>query len=362
MSSVKMRRNQITAYYWKCFLRNLVFDVCNNNDNLSVYMVSDRSVAVNDMGKINSRIISFVMILVLTGSLCFGITGCKKGIPKADIMELQTRDGLMLVINGTTEGPIDYYDDDRVTGIKYNVYWNGTIERTRICLSSGESEAGKAVLSSNDYMSLYMFCEDAYINDTYDGYQENDIMDGTTYGFLYYPADRDTGVYLYGGYCVHNRALSDAVSTVSSYFNYSVRATPTPVPSVSDLQVRSGSMLYISTSNSGDIRPGADGYCLVSYFINWNGEVCRSITLGKEKGEYEYVTLSEEDYMKLYEFAQDAYENKTYSDLEWEKDGDTYVSISYYPPEDDEFYIFSGYLYADNDFCPVTELLASYFE
>lgn len=325
-------------------------------------MVSDKIVAVNDMGKINSRIISLVMVLVITGSLCFVLAGCRKPVPRPAIEDLQSREGLMLVINGTIEGPINYDDDDRVSGFKYSVYWNGTIERTRIRLKSGESDAGSAVLSSSDYMSLYLFCEDAYINDTYDGYQENDIMDGTTYGFTYYPADRDSGVHFYGGYCVHNGALSGAVSTVSSYFNYSVRATPTPVPSVSDLQVRSGSMLYISTSNSGDIRPGADGYCLVSYSIYWNGEVCRSITLGKEKGEYEYVTLSEEDYRKLYEFAQDAYENNTYAYLTTDKDGTVWCNFSYLPPEDEEFTIFSGYLPADNVFCPIIDLLDSYFE
>ena len=325
-------------------------------------MVSDKIVAVNDMGKINSRIISLVMVLVITGSLCFVLAGCRKPVPRPAIEDLQSREGLMLVINGTIEGPINYDDDDRVSGFKYSVYWNGTIERTRIRVMSGESDAGSAVLSSSDYMSLYSFCEDAYINDTYDGYQENDIMDGTTYGFTYYPADRDSGVHFYGGYCVHNRALSNAVSTVSSYFKYSVRATPTPVPSASDLQGRSGHMLCVSTSDTVDIRPGKDGYCSVSYYIRWDGEISRYITLGDENGETEYATLSEDDYMKIYSFAQDAYENKTYADLEWEKDGDTYVSISYYPPEDDEFYIFSGYLYADNEFCPVTELLASYFE
>ena len=241
-------------------------------------------VAVNDMGKINSRIISFVMVLVITGSLCFGLTGCKKSVPRADIKELQSRDGLMLVISGSIEGPIDYYDEDRLTGSKYYVFWNGKIQRTGVYLSSGEDEAGSAVLSASDYLLLYNFCEDAYINDTYKGYQENDIMDGTTYSFMYYPADRDSGVCLYGGYCVNNKTLSNVVSTVSSYFKYSVRATPTPVPSVSDLQARSGYMLRVSTSDSGDIRPGADGYCMVSYYIEWDGEIVN----GRFSGEVHY--------------------------------------------------------------------------
>ena len=319
-------------------------------------------VAVNDMGKINSRIISFVMVLVITGTLCFGLTGCKKSVPRADIKELQSRDGLMLVISGSIEGPIDYYDEDRLTGSKYYVFWNGKIQRTGVYLSSGEDEAGSAVLSASDYLLLYNFCEDAYINDTYKGYQENDIMDGTTYSFMYYPADRDSGVCLYGGYCVNNKTLSNVVSTVSSYFKYSVRATPTPVPSVSDLQARSGYMLRVSTSDSGDIRPGADGYCMVSYYIEWDGEISRSITLGNETGEYEYATLSEADYIKLYEFAIDAYENKTYAYLTTDKDGTVWCNVTYSPPEDDDFTVFSGYLNADNEFCPITELLDSYFE
>lgn len=315
------------------------------------------------MGRINSRIISLVMVLVITGSFCFVLAGCRKPVPRPAIEDLQSREGLMLVINGTIEGPINYDDDDRVSGFKYSVYWNGTIERTRIRVMSGESDAGSAVLSSSDYMSLYSFCEDAYINDTYDGYQENDIMDGTTYGFTYYPADRDSGVHFYGGYCVHNRALSNAVSTVSSYFNYSVNATPTPVPSASDLQSRyNGYMLSVSTSDTVDIRPGKDGYCSVSYYIHWNGEISRCISLGSETGEWEYTTLSEEDYMKLYSFAQDAYENNTYAYLTTDKDGTVYCSISYSTPEDDEFQIFSGYLPADNVFCPIIDLVDSYFE
>lgn len=63
-------------------------------------MVYDRIVAMNDMDKINSRIISLVMILVISGSLCFGLMRCRKSVLRPAIEDLQSRDGLMLVLNG----------------------------------------------------------------------------------------------------------------------------------------------------------------------------------------------------------------------------------------------------------------------
>ncbi len=63
-------------------------------------MVYDRIVAMNDMDKINLRIISLVMILVISGSLCFGLMRCRTSVLRPAIEDLQSRDGLMLVLNG----------------------------------------------------------------------------------------------------------------------------------------------------------------------------------------------------------------------------------------------------------------------
>ena len=159
-----------------------------------------------------------LLSIILAGIMILSFTGCIEKDTKDNIDDLKSREGVMLVISSTIEGPIDYYDEDRLTGVTYSIDWDGTITMTYTYLSSGDVEVGKSSLSSEDYMTVYEFAEDAYLNDTYKDYVENDVMDGSTYGFRYYPADSSEGVHIFGGYCYSNEKLWNIISTAQSYF------------------------------------------------------------------------------------------------------------------------------------------------
>ena len=306
-----------------------------------------------------SRKITMVLIFSLILSICFGISGCKKRVPKVDTAELKAREGVMLEISFTIEGPIDYYDDDRIMGGCFSIYWNGLITRTISRLSSGETEEGRAVLSDEDYIAVYRFAEDAYLNDTYRDYIETDVCDGSTYGFRYYPPDNNDGVFLFGGYCYSNDDLYGIVDLADSYFPRHVNATPTPVPSIDELKARSGYMLRISVSNVGLYSPYDDEYSLTTYLIRWNGEISACTTVGNTRGEWVYATLSDEDYMTLYSFAVDAYENGTYASYS-EADGDYIWRFTYEPPEGEDYEIYYGSVSGNAELNGIAELVESY--
>ena len=132
--------------------------------------------------------------------------------------EIERGTGVMLVISSTIEGPIDYNHDNRPLGVTYSIDWNGIITKSTEYLSSGSVEDGSLVLSPEDFRSFYDFAEDAYRNNTYAGYVENDVSDGSTYGFTYYPAGSSSSVHLFGGYCYSNEKLWGMVELARSYF------------------------------------------------------------------------------------------------------------------------------------------------
>ena len=125
--------------------------------------------------------------------------------------------GPMLVISSTIEGPIDYYNDDRLLGVTYTIDWNGTITMSSKYLTSGEVIDGCVTLSDTDFRKFYNFGEKSYKKDPFKGYSEN-VDDGSTYGFTYYPAGTSEGVLLYGGYCYSNQKLWGMVELARSYF------------------------------------------------------------------------------------------------------------------------------------------------
>jgi hypothetical protein len=132
--------------------------------------------------------------------------------------EIKRGTGVMLVIGSTIEGPIDYNDDNRILGVTYTIDWNGTITKSTEYMSSGSIVDKSVTLSPEDFRSFYEFAEDAYQNNTYAGYVENDVCDGATYGFNYYPAGSDKSVHLFGGYCYSNENLWGMVELANSYF------------------------------------------------------------------------------------------------------------------------------------------------
>ena len=319
------------------------------------------------MNKHITKSLSSLMILSVMASFCLMFSGCTKIAPDGkrgtdgDLQMLQSREGVMFVLSSEVIGPIDWYNDDRIMGATYTVNWDGTVTKTIHYLSSGDIEAGKAVLSDNDYMKIYSFAEKAYHNDSYRNYHEDDVCDGSMYSFVFYPEDSDKEVHLFSGYCYSNKKLWSIVELLYSYFEISAVATPTPVPTLEELKARFLYMMTISVDNMGLYSPYDDEYCLTTYLIRWSGEIASCTTHGKTKGEWKYADLNDEDYMTLYSFAVDAYENGTYSSYS-EQGGEFHWRFKYDPVDKDEYEIYYGSVSESKELSNIAEIVSSYIE
>lgn len=176
-----------------------------------------RKEGITVMKKGLTAFLTSLMIFSLVFTLCLGITGCGSKVSNVDISELQSREGLMFEVQSIINGPIDWSDDDRITGVTYSVYWDGSVTRTDHHAVSGNKVSGRTTVNSEDYLKIYKFAEDAYKNKTFRLYVETGVVDGSEYSFTYYP-DGSKGTCLYGGYCYSNKALMDMVDLVTDYF------------------------------------------------------------------------------------------------------------------------------------------------
>lgn len=279
--------------------------------------------------------------------MCTGIAGCgmdphaRRTIdPGADIDELKSRGGVMFEIGSEIVGPINWDDEDPLTGVSFSINWNGTINRTSYYLNSGAVENGSAVMSDVEYLEVYNLAEDAYANNTYADYSEDDVMDGEMYSFVYYPVDREEGVHIYFGYCYSDEGLSNVVRIARSYFNNAA------VPDIAQLRSRSGEMLTVYDEQNS-----------TNYMLRWNGELCKSCD-----GNREYVSLSDDDYMTVYTFAQSAYDHDTFVLYSEDGDDDCRWRFEYYPSNDDVYEIYYGAIRQNRELTEITAILGSYFE
>ena len=71
-------------------------------------------------------------------------------------------------------------------GVTYTIDWNGTITKRTQYMTAGDVVEGSVSLSPADFHKFYAFAENAYKKDPYKDYSEN-VIDGSTYGFRYYP-------------------------------------------------------------------------------------------------------------------------------------------------------------------------------
>ena len=310
----------------------------------------------------NNRFLRYFLTVCFISLLGLILAGCRKPVPKADIDELKAREGIMLKIGSSVQIAVDYTDEKSFLGSSCEIYWDGTIIRTLNYVNSQTVVKGITDLTPEDYMSVYNFAEDAYLNDTFKGYSEN-VMDGETYSFIYFPPDRSEGVWLYSGYCCGNKKMTDILDLTGAYFkNTESEPTPTPVPGIEELRSRSGTMLTVSKDNSGLYSVNDDGYCHTIYIIRWNGEISSRTTYGKDnKGEWEYKKVSDEDYMTLFEFARDAYENGTFASCS-EANGEYRWRFKYDPPEGGEYQIYYGFIEDNNGLSGISGIVSSYFE
>ena len=281
------------------------------------------------MNKYILKAISIVMILLV-------LTGCRKRVPKADINELQSREGVMLKISSSCHHPYNWSPNgpiDRHEGDSYTIYWNGTVEKTAWYSISENIVLDGVSLSSEDYMYLYDFAEDAYLNDSFEGYRE-EICDGQTYSFMYYPADDDEPKDLYSGYCEDNEKLQGAINVVSKYFDPELTQKKETVATFESIT------LYNDTED--------ESYSICDGMISFNNG--------------EPVPLSGEDNNTLYEYQQNVYYDDSFLDyVKGHYDFDGWEIKFTFSKKYGEI-IYVGYPEDSEDLKKAIEIARSYFE
>ena len=136
-----------------------------------------------------------------TGGGTGGTPAWISDINEANIENLKKNDGKMLEVTTYVADPQEEYTS-------YVTYGGGVYV-------SGSGANGEVSISDEDYLFIYKFCVDAYENDSFADYSE-DNFDGTTYEFVFY--DTDGGAHtLYSGYIDDNEALQEINSRIGYY-------------------------------------------------------------------------------------------------------------------------------------------------
>ena len=160
-------------------------------------------------------IIMFALMLT-TGCTAMNIGKLfEKKVPKADITQLQSNEGLMFSAGSTNRCMIDQ-DADMILSRTYQVNWDGTVTR-RVNYSVSGCITDEAVLSDEDYMKIYEFAEYARLNDPYKDHEEY-ACDGDTWGFTYYYSPSEDPFIIYSGYCYQLEEANEIKEILSSYF------------------------------------------------------------------------------------------------------------------------------------------------
>ena len=135
-----------------------------------------------------------------TGSGTEGTPAWISDINASNIENLKKNDGKMLEITSCNDAEEIY--------TSYVTYDGGVYV-------PGSGANGEVSISDEDYMFIYNFCVDAYENDSFADYSE-DNFDGTTYMFVFYDTD-GAAHELYTGYIDDNEALQEINSRIGYY-------------------------------------------------------------------------------------------------------------------------------------------------
>ena len=317
------------------------------------------------MRKRLSKISIAVMIFTVLGTFCLGLTGCIP-VKNISIDELQSREGIMLKISSSNEGPIDWYDNDRVTGSSYNIYWDGNIAKVDHHLESGDL-VQKKKLDSSDYMKFYKFAESAYLNKTFEHYSENDVLDGSTYSFTYFPDGKSKSVILYAGYCYSNKRLYGIAELAFSYFRKpgnNETGALTKVMCWEDYEESTDCMMSIRVDDYHLHNSLFDNRgTLIVYDIGWDGVMAKKTLYSDSSEENGTAKLSDEDFEALYNFAKKNFEKNTFEKYyeDWSDDGYAW-SFYLFPYEAQDIKLYYGPINGNKELKNIASIVVSYFD
>lgn len=131
---------------------------------------------------------------------------------------------------------------------------------------------------------------------------------------------------------------------------------------VASLRANTGKMIRITGTNSHAKENEDNNWTFITYEVDWSGKLTRSVGYRYTETLYRESELSDEDYAKLYLFAEDARENDPYKDYSEKNGTGTSWTFKYtYDKSKPAFEIYSGYCNKVDELNDITHMLAVYF-
>ncbi len=128
-----------------------------------------------------------------------------------------------------------------------------------------------------------------------------------------------------------------------------------------DLKQQSGLMFSARNGNSGETCKTDDYWSYTRYEVSYDGTLTCVVSYNLSGIASESVGLSDADYMKIYDFAYNAYVDDLYSDYKEDAcDGESW-SFTYYDSDEESHVLYSGYTYGNDEMREIQDILESYF-
>ena len=150
------------------------------------------------------------ILISLLLSLCL-LVSCVK----FDYDKLRSKEGIMMHV-GSTSYALQYEGSNDCLGVGYRIDWNGNVTET-VYYQITDPLYEYAVLSDEDYKTLYEFAEFSRKIDPFKYYSEN-VCDGSIWNFEYYYSDGEDPFEIYEGYCYSQEDLQKILKILHSYF------------------------------------------------------------------------------------------------------------------------------------------------
>ena len=270
---------------------------------------------------------------------------------EVDINELKKLDGVMFSGNNSNCWMI-IENMDTWINTEFVLYYDGTLEMTVNRNLTG-SITQSTQISDIDYMSIYDFAYDGYINETYKDYCEY-VDDGAMWAFYFYDSDKSTHV-VYSGYAYSNEAMCDIEDILYSYeeqFDFSY-ALPDE-----------GIMLDAVVSYWEPIDWSTDNVCGEKYVVNYDKTLDYYYLYTISEPELiKTVEVSDYDFQQILEFCLWSKKDNPFKDYSEDNvcDGETWA-FTYYDEESAPFLIYDGYTYSNYDLYSFTDILEQIVE
>lgn len=272
-------------------------------------------------------------------------------VDETDIEALKEIDGIMFKGNNSNCWMI-VDNMDTWINTEYVLYYDGTLEITVNRNLTG-SITQTTQISDVDYIFVYDFAYDGYVNETYKDYYEQ-VDDGDTWAYYFYDSDKSTHM-IYSGYAYSNEAMCFIEDILESYWNELDFSYPLP---------DDGVMLEVVVSFWEPIDWSTDNVCGEKYVVNYDKTIDYYYLYTISEPELiKTVEVDDYDFRQILEFCLWSKKDNPFKDYSEDNvcDGETWA-FTYYDGESEPFLIYDGYIYSNWDLTSFSEILAQIVE